>query len=98
MIGETYYKDQTCERERHRREAVLGGGGGGTGACSPGKFLKNCCNLVSFGSFSESKFLVQKALISTEKTQEFENDSSNGLVDKNRQWLEVRIRTPSLGG
>ena len=61
---------------------------GGTGACSPGKFLKKWCNLVSFGSFYESKFLVQKALISTEKTQEFENDSSNGLVDKNMHTYE----------
>ena len=47
---------------------------------------------MSFGSFSESKFLVQKALISTEKTQEFENDSSNGLVDKNMhtyEWIQL---------
>ena len=35
---------------------------GGSGGMLPGKFLKNWCNLVSFGSFSESKFLVQKAL------------------------------------
>ena len=61
---------------------------GSGGHAPPGKFLKNWCILVSFCSFSESKFLVQKALFSTEKTQKFENDSSNGLVDKNMHTYE----------
>ena len=44
VIGETNYKDRTCERERRRREAVLGGYGG----MLPREIFEK---LVQFGEF-----------------------------------------------
>ena len=54
----------------------------------PLKFFEKLVQFGEFGSFSKSKFLVQKAFFSTEKTQKFENDSSNRLVDKNMHTYE----------
>ena len=69
VIGETYLVEALKVRTRapKARSCAGGGGGGGRGACSPENFLKNWCNFVSFGSFSESKFLVQKALFFNRK-------------------------------
>ena len=44
VIGETYFKHRTCERERRRCKAVLGGSGG----MLPLKIFEK---LVQFGEF-----------------------------------------------
>ena len=44
VIGETFYKHRTCERERRRREAVLGVSGG----MLPRKIFEK---LVHYGQF-----------------------------------------------